>query len=311
MTLIIWIVVFIVSLALLVKSADWLLDGAEKIGLWAGLSPFIVGVTIVAVGTSVPELVSSIAAVVNGISELVVANAVGSNIANILLVLGVATLVGKNLKVTKDLIDLDLPLLTLGTTVFLILAWDGQISLVDSIFLILTYLVYVIFTIVYKEGSDKIEPIERPKLNLKVFVLLAVGIIGIGIGANYLIESVIALSTILNIGTGVIAITAVAVGTSLPEVLVSAKAALRGQPEVALGNVFGSNIFNVLMVVGVPGIFGRLSIDNPTMMIGFPFLILATAIFVVSGISRKIHIQEGIMYLLIYALFVIKLFGWF
>ena len=113
--LIFWIIVFIISLAVLVKGADWLLGSAEKIGLAAGLSPVIVGVVIVGLGTSFPELISSLVAVFKGVTEIVAANAIGSNIANILLVVGISSVVGGRLAVTKNLIDLDLPLLAIST----------------------------------------------------------------------------------------------------------------------------------------------------------------------------------------------------
>lgn len=311
MTLIIWILVFLASLVLLIKSADWLLHSSEKIGLAIGLSPFIVGVTIVALGTSLPELISSMVAVFQGVSEIVVANVVGSNIANILLVVGVSVVLGKRLTVSKDLIDLDLPLLALATSIFLIVAWDGEVGIIESIILLVTYGIYLLFTILYKEGSDNVEVIDKPKITAMDITLLFVGVIGLSIGAKYLVDSIINLSEILKIGAGVITITAVALGTSLPELIVSAKAALNSRSEVALGNVFGSNIFNVLAVVGIPGIFGNLNIDSETIFIGFPFLILATSLFIVSGISKRIHIQEGVLYLIIYLLFTVKLFGLF
>ena len=119
------------------------------------------------------------------------------------------------------------------------------------------------------------------------------------------------LSTILNIATGVIAITAVAIGTSLPELLVSVKAALSKKSEIALGNIFGSNAFNTLVVIGLPGVIYNLSIDDKVFFVGIPFMALATLLFVISGISRRIHMWEGAFYLLMYILFVAKLFNWF
>lgn len=306
----IWIFVFIASLAVLIKSADWLLHGAEKIGLRAGLSPFIVGVTIVAFGTSFPELVSSLVAVFQNVPEVVAANAVGSNIANIFLVVGFAAVFGKKLVVSKSLIDLDLPLISLATAIFVMVAYDGSVTLPESIFLLITYGVYLVFSIIYKEDDEKLKE-DRPKVTFKDIVLLVVGIIGLSIGAKYLIDSVTALSVMLNIGTGVIAITAVALGTSLPELLVSVKAAMKGEAEVALGNVFGSNVFNVLVVVGIPGLFKTLPLDSQTLSLGLPFLVLSTVLFVISGVSSRIHIQEGILYLLLYILFTVKLFGLF
>ncbi len=330
--LIFWIVVFIVSLFVMVKGADWLIASAEKIGLALGLSPFIVGVTIVGVGTSFPELISSFVAVFQGVPEVVVANAVGSNIANILLIVGVAAIIGKRLIVTKSLIDLDLPLLAIGTVLLLGIVWDKQVTFGEALLMIITYCIYLLYTILHEDTEDteelaevlpsrqerrkninvqKSEGFVRPKLVAKDFVLLSVGILGLVFGAKYLIESLVNLSTILNIATGVIAITAVAIGTSLPELLVSAKAALQKKSEVALGNIFGSNVFNALVVIGLPGLFKTLTVDDQTFTIGVPVMALATILFVISGISRRIHIWEGAFYLSVYVLFIAKLFNWF
>ena len=310
-----WIIVFIVSLAVMVKGADWLIASSEKIGLSFGLSPFIVGVTIVGLGTSFPELVSSIVAVMQGVTEIVTANAVGSNIANILLVVGVAAVVGRRLTVTKNLIDLDLPLLAIGTVLLIGVAFDGQVTLGESILLVATYGIYLLYTIIHteeeEEGAKKKKKVKRPKISAKDIILLIVGIAGLVLGAKYLIDSLVNLSTMLNVATGVIAITAVAIGTSLPELLVSVKAARAGKPEVALGNIFGSNIFNAFMVIGLPGLVGTLAIDNMTLMIGIPTMALATLLFVISGISRRIHMWEGAFYLSLYVLFIAKLFDWF
>lgn len=307
-----WVIVFVVALIVLVKGADWLIESSEKMGLALGLSPFIVGVTIVGIGTSFPELISSFVAVFQGVPEVVVANAVGSNIANILLIVGVSALIGRRLIVSKDLIDLDLPLLAATTVLFLGVLWDAQITIGESILLLLTYGVYFLYTLFAKdENEKKEEKIEKPKLVPKDFVFLALGIAGLVFGAKYLIDALIELSTMLNIATGVIAITAVAIGTSLPELLVSAKAALRGKSEVALGNIFGSNVFNALVVVGLPGLFSALPVDEKTFLIGVPTMAIATLLFVISGISKKIYIWEGFFFLSIYILFVAKLFQWF
>jgi cation:H+ antiporter len=308
--ILIWIIVFIVSLILLVKGSDWLLQTAEKIGLSLGMSPFIVGVTIVAIGTSFPELITSFVAISSGINDFVIANAVGSNIANIFLIGGVSAIVAKRLQVTKDLIDLDLPLIALTTTIFLFLAYDGKITPIESLFLVFTFIIYLSFSLTYRDSdADKI--IKRPKVLSGDYLLLIFGIIALSIGSKYLIDSVTVLSQILNIAPGIIAISAVAIGTSLPELIVSIKAAIRRQSEIALGNIFGSNVFNILMVVGLPGLFGTLLIDSKTFAIGLPMLIGATLLFVISGISKRIHIQEGSMFLVLYALFIAKLFDLF
>jgi cation:H+ antiporter len=308
--LIFWIAVFVVSLFALVKGADFLLTSSEKVGLSIGLSPFVVGVTIVAFGTSFPELVSSFVAVSQGVSEIVSANAIGSNIANILLVAGIAAIVGRRLSVTKDLIDLDLPLIAITTTIFFMVAYDGEVNLFESIFLLITYVIYLGFSLIYKDDEASRKP-KKPKVTPTDLLMLVIGIVGLAIGAKYLVDSIIALADLLSITAGVIAISAVAIGTSLPELIVSTKAAMRRHSEVALGNIFGSNVFNVLVVVGLPGIFGTIVLDEKTLAIGLPVLAISTLLLIISGISRRIHVQEGTLYVLLYIIFTAKLFGLF
>ncbi|MFC1721841.1 calcium/sodium antiporter [Patescibacteria group bacterium] len=339
MLLIIWILIFIGALALLIKGADWLLDSAEKIGLAAGLSPFIVGVTIVSLGTSFPELVSSIFATAQGLTDFAAASAVGSNIANIFLIIGVAALVGRRLVVTKSLIDLDLPLLAISTALLLGVLWDKQISVGEAIILIVTYAIYFGYTLLHRsddEGRQEIvhseivplkklrtqekrkvrkisekKKYKKPKVTTKDYILLFVGIALLAVGAKYVVDSVQEISLALNISAGVIAITAVAFGTSLPELIVSIKAARKNRPEVAIGNIFGSNIFNGLLVIGIPGLTGTLTVDQQTFTLGVPAMAVATLLFVISGISRRIHAWEGAMFIMLYILFFTKLLGIF
>jgi len=335
--LIFWILIFILSLVLLVKSADWFVESSEKIGLALKISPFIIGVTIVSIGTSFPELASSIAAVLKGASEIVAANVIGSNIANILLVVGLSAVAARTLLVKRSLIDLDAPFLAAATGLFIFIVWDGKIVFGEGILLLLAFMVYFLYTI-FQRREEIITPelmevlpggmeikvlpsrVERrrkeikeksTKLNFKVFLFLILGIIGLIIGANYTIESVLKISEFLKIPTALIAITAIAVGTSLPELVVSVRAAIKKKYEIALGNIFGSNVFNVLIVAGIPALIKPLAIDSLTFLVGLPFLVIATLLFIISGISRRIHIWEGAMYLLIYILFIVKLLNLF
>jgi len=299
------------SLFVMLKGADWLIDNAEKLGLSLGLSPFIVGVFIVGMGTSFPELISSLFATFNGLNDVAVANAVGSNIANILLIVGLSAFFGKRLVVTKDLIDLDLPLLAIVTVFTLGVLWDGQVLFGEAVLMLAGYAVYVLYSAYSTDDSEKLSKKERPKITSKDTVFLILGVIGLIVGAKYLVDSLVHISSGLNIATGVIAITAVAIGTSLPELIVSVKAAKQGKSEVALGNIFGSNVFNSLVVIGIPGLFRTLTVDTQTYSIGLMAMAVATLLFVVSGISKRIHIWEGSFYLLLYVLFIVKLFGWF
>jgi cation:H+ antiporter len=332
--MIILALVFVVSLFFLVFGADLFLKSAEKIGLSMGLSPFVVGVTIVAFGTSFPELFTAVTAAFMNVTELIPASAIGSNIANILLVVGISAVIGKKLVVTKNLIDIDLPLLAIGTVILIgvVYPWGDKDTLLitraESAILLLTYGAYLLYTFSHKEDEeDHLEKIptrrERRKhiilkkeskvlkVTVKDWLLLVLGGVFLAVSANYLVSSVIEISSILKVGVGVISILAVAIGTSLPELVVSAKAALKGKPEVALGNVFGSNVFNSFVVIGIPGIFKNIEIDEVTFSIGFPIMILSTLLFVISGISRRIHNWEGIFFLALYVIFTAKILSLF
>jgi len=326
LTIILWSIIFIISIVAVVKGADWLLEGAEKVGFAAGLSPFIVGVIIVGLGTSFPELITSFVALIEGVPEVVPANAIGSNIANILLVVGISAILARKLVMAKSLIDLDLPLLVASTFLFVGVAWDGTITFLEAILLLVGYVIYFAYSIYEKEDDDVKVPTEDPieilpsrkerrhksknkAVQWKDILFLLIGILVLSVGSKFLIDSVITLSALFGIATGIITMAAVALGTSLPELLVSIKAAWQKKSEVALGNVFGSNVFNLLVVVGLPGLFGDLTLGSTTVTVGLPVLIGATLLFVFSGISKRIHMWEGALYVLLYIFFILKIFG--
>jgi cation:H+ antiporter len=296
-----------------------------------GLSPFIVGVTIVAVGTSFPELLTSLFAVFRGATEIVTANAVGSNIANILLIVGLSALVAGKMVITRSLIDIDLPIFFIASIIFLGVAMDGVVTWQEAIVLLLAFAVYFIYSITQRRGREESREVsilpgrgtrrheakeirdleKKPRLNRKVFLFFALGIVGLFVGSKYVIESTLNISEIANIAPAVVAITAIALGTSLPELVVSVQAARRGKHEIAIGNIFGSNIFNILIVVGIPALISNLTIEHKTLTLGIPVLIFASLFFVISGISQRIHKWEGAMYLLTYLFFIGKLFELF
>lgn len=333
--LLFWILIFIASIALLVKSADWVVESAEQIALAFKIAPFIIGVALVALGTSLPELVAVLTATLKGNTAFVVDTAFGSNIATILLVVGIAAVAGRKLIVERSLIDLDAPLLSVSTVMIVFMVLDKKIVFEEGLLLIAAFVVYVLYTFFQrtKEPEQTLEQREvlpsrverrqsqpKPKqeaelqqhqVAFKTILFLVIGITGLLIGSNYTVESVEKLSLLLGISTSFITITAVAVGTSLPELVVSIKAALAKKYELALGNVFGSNVFTIFLIIGVPALVKDLSVDTTTFTIGTSYLAVATLLFVFSGISRRIHIWEGLMYLLIYVLFVVQFFGLF
>ena len=335
MDLLFWIGAFIASLTVLIKSADFFTESSEKVGIDLKIPPFIVGIAIVSIGTSLPELATSVASALKNETEIVAANAVGSNIANILLIVGVASIVAKKMSIKRSLINLDLPLLACVTTLAIFILLDGEVVFMEGVILLLTYAIYSFYIISsgkereilshaahheddahksHRHRETKLKAFKKfwnykPKVEIGVILTLIISAIFICLGANYTVESIVKISEILNIGTSLVAMSAVSIGTSLPELVVSVGAAMKKKYEIALGNVFGSNIFNTLVVIGVPALFSDLQVDDVTFSIGIPFLIGATILYVFSGISRKIYNWEGMMYLVIYVLFLIKIFG--
>lgn len=306
-------IVFVASIFALVKGADYLIKGSERIGVYFGLPSFVIGALIVGIGTSLPELASSLAAILVDQGEIVVANAVGSNIANILLVVGLAAVIGRKVVSTKDLLNIEVPLLVIATVLFLGTAYDGVVTIPESVILFAGFLVYLSYLLVHPDDSAvELAHVELPevkKLRVHDFVMLIGGGLALVVGAHYMIDAVIVIAESFGISTGIIGITAIAVGTSLPEIIVSVTAVLQGKTDLAFGNVFGSNIFNMLMMVGFIGFFGNLSIDMTTYLVGLPILVAATVIFTISCMSKTIYIWEGLLFLIFYVFFMIKIFG--
>jgi len=319
MSIILLSIIFVASLFSLVKGADYLLEGAEQVGRYFKLPSFVIGALIVGIGTSLPELASSIFAAIDGKTEFITANVIGSNIANILLVAGLSSVVGKIITTNKNLIRLEIPLLVISTSLFLFVAYDGIINFWEALIIFFAFVVYVVYLLnadrysteaekkESKEDEDENEEVK--KIGLKELFLLIGGGIMLAFGADYLVDSVKAISEKMNIAISVISVLAVAVGTSLPEILVSVKAVLKGKTDLAFGNIFGSNVFNILMLTGLIGLFKDIEVSEIMVNIGLPFLAITTLIFYVSATAKKIYIWEGLMFLAFYALFVLKIIG--
>ncbi|XKT74949.1 MAG: calcium/sodium antiporter [Patescibacteria group bacterium UBA2103] len=309
-----WGLLLVMSLVVLVKGADSFIEAAEKIGKALKFSPFVIGVLLVGIGTSLPEFASSIAALFTGNVEIITANAVGSNITNILLIVGILAVLAKKFVIKQDLLASELSLFVVSTSLFIGVAFDGVITMLESTLLAIAFLIYLFYILL---GNSEDAPavakykaeISTGKVTAGTIAAFVIGLGAVLLGARFLIESVVAISDILNIGTGVIAITIIALGTSLPELFVSLSALRGGSTEVAIGNIFGSNAFNLLFAVGIPGIFGHLVLDPTTLHIGIPILAVASFIFVISGIAKRIYRWEGLMFLVYYAFFVIKVIG--
>ncbi len=303
---IIWVLIFIASMFVLIKSSDYFVRFSQKLGESLGVSQFVIGITIVALGTSLPELITSLVATFKGQVSMVLDNVIGSNIANIFLVIGVGAIFARKLIIKRDLIDVDIPLFLASQFLFIMFIWDGAITLFEGIISLLIITVYIFYATRHKEEiAVKIKKVKANKGLL--FLGIGVSAFFIYIGAKFTVDSIVNLGTIFNIGTGVLSITALAIGTSLPELVVTVTAAMKKNFGMSLGNIFGSNIFNSALVVGIPSLFKTLTVSNVTLTVGLPFLIAATLLISFSGISKKIHIWEGLMYILFYIVFIARL----
>lgn len=312
MNSLLWILLFIVSILVLSKSADYFTESAEKIGRYFGLSSFIIGGTIVAFGTSLPELVSSIFAVTSGNSEIVVGNVIGSNIANIALILGlVALIAGHKIHVNRELVDVDLPLLIGSALIFGLAIWDQQFTFFEALLFLGGLLLFIMYSI-YGQSKKRLELKHdlKPKepITAQTIFTLILGGAFVYLGAKYTIVSVIALSELFAIGTEIIAVFAVALGTSLPELAVSISAIKRSKGEIAVGNILGSNIFNIFGIMGIPALFGTLIIPASILIPYLPIMFAITVLYYFMAQDKSYTRWEGVLLLFFYTYFLITVF---
>ncbi|MBE9065607.1 calcium/sodium antiporter [Leptolyngbya cf. ectocarpi LEGE 11479] len=321
------LLIFVIGLATLVVASDFFTDAAEKIGLAMGLPPFIVGVTIVSMGTSLPELLSSLVSIFQDAPEVVASNVIGSNIANICLVVGTAAIMSKKLlRVMYNLISVDLPLFVGSAFLFALMGRSGQqFTRGEALILVIGYVVYLFYILKSSEETSQQseemadeaagEAADIPGRSgqaanvIRHFLILAVSGIFIFLGANYTINSLIQISDRLNVGRDIIAISAVAIGTSLPELVVTINAAFKNKAELAVGNVVGSNIFNIFVVIGIPGLIKPLPVSDAILTHSVPTLLAASLLMFFTVQDNKITTWEGWLFILLYVWFMGTVFG--
>ena len=310
MTIIIWIIVFILSLSVLIKASGYFIDAAEIIGIKLKIPKFVIGATIVALGTSMPELISSIVAVFQGASEIVAGNVIGSNITNILLILGVSGLLIKEMRIKRKVVKFDLPILIISAILLVVTIIDGNVALSDA-FIFLLFLVFYnvyIFNVKDDELNNDNDESQTISFSFKTIAILIVSIVFIFLGAKYTVDSVIKIAEILKIGKEIIAITAIALGTSLPELIVSLSAIKKNNPELVMGNILGSNIFNTLAIMGIPALFGPLKITVSIISYALPVMCIATLFLLLIALDKKLSRFEAFLLVLFYCIFIIGLF---
>ena len=311
-----WPVALAVSLALLMRGADHFTAAAETVGRAAGLSAFVVGVVIVAFGTSLPELVASVLAVVRDAGEIVMGNVLGSNIANLGLVLGLGAVVAGRLQIHRQLGNVDLPLLAAATVLAALMAVDGRVVRLEAGLLVAALAVYV--RVCLWDSDDGALPVPVPGADgarpgptrvVRAGVVLVVSGAVIWLAAEGTVRSVVEIGALFAIPIETIAATAVAIGTSLPEVAVTLLAARRGRSEMAVGNIIGSNVFNLLAVAGVAGLIGPLAVPPALVLLALPTMAGITLVAVLMLATRDIGRGEGAFLLVTYAWFLLAVTG--
>ena len=255
MNMILQLLLLAVGFVMLVKGADWFVDGAAGIARKFRIPQLVIGLTIVAMGTSAPEAAVSISAALKGSADITIGNIVGSNILNILIILGLASVIVP-IAVAKATIKLDMPFMLLISAVLLVLGWDGTVTLGDGLILAALFIAYIGYLLYDAKKHPEISEGEFLRdLSLpKSLFWTALGLALIILGSNVAVDAATEIARILGLSERFIGLTIVALGTSLPELFTSVMAARKGNADIAIGNIVGSNIFNILFVVGLSAI---------------------------------------------------------
>ena len=309
-------ILLIVGFLLLIKGADIFVGGASAIAKKLGIPPVIVGLTIVSIGTSAPELAVSIISSLQGSNEIAMGNVIGSNLFNTLVVLGVTTIV-LPLIIKKDTIKVDFMINILVTFLLFILTFgkifnnDNIISRIDGLILVAICVIYMIFLII-KSKKTNISKISEDEKNIRMakkIIAVVLGAVGIVLGGKLVVDSATNIAYSLGMSEKLVGLTIVAMGTSLPELVTSVVAATKGENDIALGNVLGSNIFNILLILGVSSAITPIPVAQ-NLIVDFIFL-LCVSIFIFAliifskGKEKKLTRIEGVVLVVLYIGYII------
>ncbi len=320
------ILLLILGLAVIAAGAHFMVEGASRIASRFGISELVIGMTVVAIGTSAPELVVSLLGAIKGSVGIAVGNVVGSNICNLLLIIGLSTLIYP-MAVSREIVNRDMQFMLLSTLALLVIAFDRQIDTLtidddmtsnfvsrsEGILLVFFFLIFIVYSVASaKRGERNVEkitdPDEKPKKQYSLglaLLMVAGGLAGLIWGGNLLVDNATLIAKAKGVSDVVIGSTIVAIGTSLPELATSVVAAIRKKVGLALGNVVGSNIFNIFLILGGCATITPLPLASIN-HIHFVFLLLATLLLLLSArTSFKIRRAEGALLLAFYALYIV------
>ncbi len=314
-----WIVLIVLGFIFLIKGADLLVDGASNVAKKFHIPEIIIGLTIVSIGTSLPELFVSIKSAINGYSDMAIGNVIGSNIVNLLFILGTSTII-KSVSFKRETRLIEIPICLAVTIVFMIITNMGQdVSRFDAAILVSLFALFIIYTIVMsikgEEFDKEPENIEQEecksiKDTIKNIIYIILGIVLLKFGGDLTVDNAVNVASFFGLSEKIISVTILAIGTSLPEFVTSVSAAIKGKSDIAIGNILGSNIFNMLLIIGLSAIIKPI-VYNISYNIDMIFLLVATlvlAIFPLIPPKNKMTRGNGFVYVFLYIVYMITLF---
>lgn len=307
------ILCILVGLVLILVGSDWLVDGASAVARKYGISEFIIGMTIVGIGTSMPELVSSFISAVGGHGDMALGNVTGSNICNILLILGVTALISP-IRYTKSNIRKDIPFAILVSLFLMVMLYNcfglfremgtPGISRVDALYLLLIFAVFMIdsFKSAKKGDDDEGDENAKPMSMGKAIVFILLGLGGLIFGGQLFVDHTVSIAERFHVSEAFISITLMAVGTSLPELATCVVAAMKGKNQLALGNVIGSNVFNLSLIIGVSAAISPFEIQSISTVDMVMVLVVVVMLWLAAFTFKKKKLDrvEGVIFLLVY-----------
>lgn len=309
MNIFIAIALLIVGFVMLTKGADWFVDGSSALAFRLGIPQLVIGLTIVAMGTSAPEAAVSITSALKGNEGITVGNVVGSNIMNILLILGIASVIVP-LAVQKSTRMIEIPYMIAITVLFGVLGYTGEmVTRVEGGILWIAFLIYLGYLLwMAKKGKEDNEPDEKQKSLPVQLLMILVGLICIVLGSDFVVDGATEIAKVIGISDRIIGLTIVAFGTSLPELVTSIAAARRGNADIAIGNIVGSNVFNILFVAGTSALISPVVFESKFVL--DTAVATATAVLLLVCVCNKegkLKRSGGIIMLAAYAAYFVKL----
>lgn len=301
------ILLLLLSLAMLYFGAEGLVRGSSSLAIRAKVSPLVVGLTIVAFGTSSPELVVSLNATLAGQGDISIGNVVGSNIFNICVILGLAAII-QPMNVRKQLTQIDVPIMIGVAALFTVMFWHGHLSRIAGAILFVGIIAYTVFSIIYakkesKKDPESLEEFDSFKASKSVWLdllYIVIGLVILIIASNLLVESSVFIAKAMGVSEAVIGLTIIAAGTSMPELATSIVAAIRKNPEIAIGNVVGSNIFNILSILGISSLVKPISAPNVNYIDLLIMLSVSVLLLLMMRYKYKISRVDGAFSFIIY-----------